>query len=144
MNMLFRRPPFERFSLKCEMIPGLSYLQHNWILIGPQGAIHVHVTGAGQIGDTHLRPGGGIECHWGQPHPSLNRSPDHQHCEILQGPCWHDGSSMFVSDHILPMLDLDSLHVSHHRFVFDHCKDWYEDKIDRLYGTHTISEDQVA
>jgi hypothetical protein len=50
---------------------------HLWIHIGPSGD-----------------PYGGIEWHMGNKRSHHDDKPSHEHCWLLQSPCWHDGSSL--------------------------------------------------
>ena len=102
---------------------------HAWYLVGPHGAVHVHISEPRD--GASYDPSGGIEVHWNTYCPSFNRAPDHLECQVTKRPCWHDGSSMFVSDNIIPVLDLDKLSARQHRFVFSQCGDWYTSEIGR-------------
>jgi hypothetical protein len=99
-------------------------IYHSWFLVGPQGAVHVHIAQSDKF-----EGGGGIECHWNEYRPEFARAPDHLECQVTKRPCWHDGSSMFVSDHIMPMLNIKRITADDHGIVFGHCRDWYESKI---------------
>lgn len=64
--------------------------RHIWILSDAESGVAVHLWIAGD-GKT---PYGGIESH--SPKRPAHRTepePDHKHCWILDGPCWHDGTS---------------------------------------------------
>ena len=46
---------------------------------------------------------GGIEVHWSNCPPwATDRGPDHEHCWVLDGPCWHDGSSLQAEEIWIP------------------------------------------
>lgn len=104
-------------------------IYHTWCLVGPRGAVHVHISES-----KDYTPSGGIECHWNEYRPEFGRAPDHLECEMTKRPCWHDGSSLFVSERIIPALNLACLRQTDHEFVFSHCRDWYEEKIEAPGG----------
>lgn len=91
---------------------------HTWCLNGPRGGIHVDAWEAPMsFGDERWM--GGIEGHSPTPREYDSAAPSHEHCWLLQGPCWHDGSSLQFSEQIAPYLthpgkpfpESDHLHV---------------------------------
>lgn len=46
---------------------------------------------------------GGIEGHSPTPY-SEGDKPSHEHCWLIDGPCWHEGSSLQFSEQIAPYL----------------------------------------
>lgn len=112
----------------------LNGKRHVWWLRGPKGGVHVW---AGENpAEFQARWGeryyGGIECH--SPKPLYSHSgdtPDHDHCWVLKGPCWHDGSSLQFSEEIEPFMrhaanlrDMDD-------FMFATCLDRYRSWFDQ-------------
>lgn len=79
---------------------------HTWQVIGPIGGLHLHIADCGERHQEKYggRYSGGIECHWRAP-PAHKRdqSPTHDHCWLLQCPCWHDGSSLAAREHWIPL-----------------------------------------
>ncbi len=46
---------------------------------------------------------GGVEIHYAKPPDHLHEKiPSHDHCWLLDGPCWHDGSSTHASEVWIP------------------------------------------
>lgn len=88
---------------------------HTWSVEGRDGAICLSVT------DQKENTYGGIEIH--SRTPLDDRPPDHRHCEFTGEQCWHDGSSLYVEENILPIFDSDQLD---HKFFFDECEHWYK------------------
>lgn len=82
--------------------PQGPFYETRWCVIGPAGAIDFHMNqqplpnGMGWIG--------GIEEHRRTPAKYQEwRRPDHAACWLLEGPCWHDGSSLYASDYLIPL-----------------------------------------
>jgi hypothetical protein len=80
--------------------------EHSWELVGRCGGLHLHIQDSG---DEHAakygdRYSGGLEIHYRQP-PDFMRdnAPSHSPCWLLHCPCWHDGTSLYVSERIIPM-----------------------------------------
>ena len=118
---------FKRWYEMCENPWGS--VSHAWYVVGPLGAVHCHVSVPRPSKDHSFGPSGGIECHWNHYRDEFDRAPDHLECGVTKRPCWHDGSSMYVNDHIVPTLDFDRLHKAGHEYVFSKCEEWYRDKI---------------
>ena len=101
-----------RDRYRCEYRLSWPYGQpcHTWILIGAIGALHLHVTDRGKgaeptFGDsTGDRFYGGIEIHYRQPTGHMRlKPPSHDHCGVLNAPCWHDGSSLRATEYWIPL-----------------------------------------
>lgn len=80
--------------------------RHLWSVVGRHGAIHLHISDMGKERSEKYcteQFSGGIEIHYRQP-PSYmrNDAPSQDRCWLLQGPCWHDGSSLQVSESWIP------------------------------------------
>lgn len=75
---------------------------HTYELVGRDGAIHFHVTEA-KNGEFY----GGIEEHHRTCPTYSDRPPSHTNCRLLGGPCWHDGSSLYASEVLIPMWKLE-------------------------------------
>jgi hypothetical protein len=75
-------------------------VRHNWELVGPEGAVHFHVTETEKFGDSC-----GLEFHHGlRAGWYKDRAPDHINCPLTGGPCWHDGTSLYASETLWPMI----------------------------------------
>lgn len=108
--------------------------RHIWFIVGEKGGVHIWATEKSkELSDRFGgRFYGGIECHWRQAQHG-EAEVSHDHCWLLKGPCYHDGSSLYFSDHIEPMLDrINGAEVP--EGVGEYLKaelfDWYRSKID--------------
>lgn len=78
--------------------------RHNWELVGPEGGVHLHV-GLYKGQDASC----GLEFHhtrdaWRRLY-GRDEAPHHLECHILHAPCWHDGTSLYASEHIWPLVE---------------------------------------
>lgn len=78
-----------------------SNAHHRWELVGPIGAIHFHVSLSESYG-----PSCGLEYH----HTEVcgfrtDEAPDHVNCPLTGGRCWHDGTSLYASEHLWPYIE---------------------------------------
>lgn len=92
-------------------------VRHNWELVGPLGAVHFHVS----MYEEHT-PSCGLEFH----HTDAFRrktgyrcdeAPDHIDCPMTGGACWHDGTSLYASEHLWPQIE-GYLRAGQHEAVF--------------------------
>lgn len=70
---------------------------HTYELTGREGAIHFHVT--------EFKPGewsGSLEEHRRVAPDGVDRPPSQLNCRLLGGPCWHDGTSLYASEVLIP------------------------------------------
>lgn len=78
---------------------------HYWTAVGSKGAIHIWA--APRTNEQRMLWGGpffgGVEVHSRAP-VSGDRPPDHEKCWLLDGSCWHDGSSLYFTEQIAPRL----------------------------------------
>lgn len=76
---------------------------HTWGLTGPRGGIHVNAwESTGGFRDERWY--GGIEGHSPVRRDYDSEKPSHEHCWLIEKPCWHDGSSLQFSEQIAPYL----------------------------------------
>lgn len=122
-----------------------SSLTHTWWLRGPKGG--VHLWGTFLLNDERSsswmdNPYGGVEVH--RPHKSYDFQPDEppiEDCWLIGGPCWPDGTSLYFSEHIKPLLEgyrdtprkMDS-------FVNSEMFDFYVTHLDPSLREHSSSE----
>jgi len=86
-----------------------------WILVGPLGAVDFHCTNLAMLARIRnaanmrgLPRSGGVEYHHrAAPEYLFGKDAAHEHCWILGGPCWHDGTSLWASEHWIPLLERD-------------------------------------
>lgn len=144
--------PFEDYALKpegCEMgytveLGFKDYLHHTWWIKGLGGGIHIWARKVQPEGwPTEWI--GGVEVHyaaapddsgWFDPY-----APSHSDCWLLNGPCWHNGTSLYFEERIAPRMphpdaghanDFDQLP---HNFIGFELVDWFQDKIASLTPT---------
>lgn len=73
--------------------------QHTWTCIGRHGALHLHITNYKSAGEVQ----GGLEIHCRTPPDHMrDDAPSHEKCWLLGQPCWHDGTSLYVSETVIP------------------------------------------
>ena len=80
---------------------------HVWTVIGARGAMHFHVSDIGedQVKSLNLdqRYSGGLECHYRfAPDYMADDAPSQDKCWLLGCPCWHDGTSLYASETVIP------------------------------------------
>ncbi len=102
-------------------------VRHCWELVGPNGAMHFHVS---VMDDPKYDPSAGLEFH----HIAGTGAPDHVNCPLTGGRCWHDGTSLYASEHVWPM-------VSHHLERGDHGKIF--EILERIASEHFDRESEV-
>lgn len=73
-----------------------------WCVIGRNGAVDFHcLNEAGPFGRV-----GGVEYHMrAAPAYSEKAAPDHENCWLIGCPCWHDGSSLYATEVLIPLLE---------------------------------------
>lgn len=102
---------------------------HTWTAVGQKGGIHIWAeptpVGMSFRSEQYY---GGIEKHSKAPMYSFNADkPDHSECWLLKCPCWHDGSSLYFSERIEPLLrDVETPFPDHiHEYMNRIMHDWY-------------------
>lgn len=66
-------------------------------VIGVRSAVHFWVE---PNWEDNEKSWGGVEFH---ERPEDGREPDNEDCWLLNGPCCHDGSSLYASEKVIPM-----------------------------------------
>lgn len=93
-------------------------LEHIWAIANEAGGVHVS---AWRVTESNGRTQwlGGIECHSPKKlYESSKDEPDHEHCWLLGGPCWHDGSSLQFREQVADTLpDGDEMGDDEHGFI---------------------------
>jgi hypothetical protein len=81
--------------------------EKRWIVVGEHGAIDFHCSHADSEFACKYGRTGGIEYHHRAPASYMRSdySCVHDHCWILDGKCWHDGTSLWASEHWIPLLE---------------------------------------
>jgi len=74
---------------------------HVWELVGPKGALHFHVT----MLDEPYGPSAGLEIHHREPPEHMRgEAPNQLKCRLTSGWCWHDGTSLYATETLWPMV----------------------------------------
>lgn len=113
-------------------------VRHNWEVVGPLGAVHFHV------GITeNYPPSAGLEFHHTEAFRAksdyrTDDAPDHIDCPLTGGRCWHDGTSLYASEHLWPRIE-DYLRAGDHERIFR----VLEREADERFG-HTATREEVA
>lgn len=88
--------------------------RHHWEVRSQHGGVHFHV----QIMDDRSSfpdPSCGLELH--SVTPFDDSAPHHLDCPVTGGRCWHEGTSLYASEHLWPMVKL-YLEDGDHQAVF--------------------------
>jgi hypothetical protein len=93
----------EGLTWRHEIIVRKTMTEYLWSLRGERGGIHVNAWPS-STPSFGCEWSGGIEGHSPVPREYDRGTPSHEHCWLLGGPCWHDGSSLQFSEQIAPYL----------------------------------------
>lgn len=101
--------------------------RHQWELVGPDGGIHFHVSMT-----KGYEPSCGLEFHHAaRARHRCDEAPDHIKCPLIGEPCWHDGTSLYASESIWPMVE-PMLRSGDHEAVFRVLEYEYKTHFSRL------------
>jgi hypothetical protein len=94
------------FKNEYRYVPRFGNSEHIWTCIGSLGAMHFHVTDLGEEYEetSGIRYSAGLEMHSRAP---LSDTPPHEKCWLIGGPCWHDGTSLYAQETIVPFWQQD-------------------------------------
>lgn len=113
-----------------------SSVRHCWQLVGPKGGIHFTANVDEKYPTTC-----GLEIHYAAGHvPEYLSSdaPGDTNCWLIGGRCWHDGTSMYATESLWPMIE-SWLRIGDHEAIF-RC---LEREADERFGA-PASEDEAA
>lgn len=103
--------------------------RHHWELVGPEGGIHLHVSLTEGYG-----PSCGLEYHHSaRAKYRCDEAPDHKNCPLLGEPCWHDGTSLYASEHVWPYVE-PYLRRGDHEAIFRTLEGEYEKRFRWIRG----------
>lgn len=97
--------------------------RHIWSVSGPGGGIHVwasHLDGDAAFWGSNWI--GGVEVH--SRVPMYEGQAPHDECWLIGGKCFHDGSSLYFSENIAPMLR-DQITDAITEYIHSVCLSWY-------------------
>lgn len=81
-----------------EYTSNFGYPHHRWELRSAHGAVHFHVT----LVPNHTTTAG-LELH--RIYPLGDDAPDHVNCPLTGGRCWHDGTSLYATETLWPVIE---------------------------------------
>lgn len=103
---------------------------HQWCLSSKLGGVHVHGWRTSYADAYRPEWMGGIEVHLPHRGEHGSEQPSHEHCWLLDGPCWHDGTSLGFSEQVAPYLpDTDELRDADHRMVVSTLASWFRSSV---------------
>lgn len=107
---------------------------HRWEVVGPDGGIHFHVSIT-----PGYEPSCGLEFHHAaRAKYRCDEAPDRTNCPLIGEPCWHDGTSLYASESIWPMVE-PMLRGGEHEAVFRLLEHEYEKHFRRLRGEQSAA-----
>ncbi len=109
---------------------------HMWTAIGDNGGVHIWAAPSPHMGGRSWPEKffGGIEIHSKtRMYTFGDGKPDQEKCWLIGCPCYHDGSSLYFSERIEPLIrhapEPFPEHI--HEYMNDILADWYQDKFAR-------------
>lgn len=81
-------------------------ISHQWSLVGPKGGLSFNVTIAQKEGQWPTTAG--LEIHYARGHVPeylVHQAPSHKRCWLLGEPCWHDGTSLYATETLWPIVE---------------------------------------
>ena len=107
---------------------------HIWWIKNADGAVHIWARMSEWNGRKEWI--GGVECHWPMAQEGwLGGEPSHADCWLIGGHCWHDGTSLYFSEHIAPFLPYPWDKEPHdmpervHHYIAYELADWHRSRI---------------
>lgn len=100
-----------RYRYECRQTLQFGQWQHTFLVIGQYGAVHFHCYPY-RNADGDEQWAAGLEFHWRSPPEYLAGPPSYDRCWVLDAPCWHDGTSLYAQETLLPLFlrgDYDEL-----------------------------------
>jgi len=94
-------PQQYRYNYRRYLCDGSWY--ESYELVGARGGLHFHVVDLGVEYEEKYgqRFSGGLEIHSRTP-LSADCAPSQDECWLLKCPCWHDGTSLYTQEALLP------------------------------------------
>lgn len=94
-----------------------------WSCVGPELGIHIWIAKS-EVPLLGREYYGGLEMHYRAAPDYMRESPPSQKmCWLLEAPCWHDGTSLYASEVIIPFWKLDP---DNDERMFEFLRDEYE------------------
>jgi hypothetical protein len=99
---------------KYEWSKPFSSVRHNWSLRGPRGGINFH---ASITDNGDYDPSCGLEFHRDFDPTNGHQAAHHKNCWLTGGKCWHEGTSLYASEHVWPYVK-HCLRTGDHEAIF--------------------------
>lgn len=101
--------------------------RHMWEFVGPMGGVHFTV-----FLTSGCDPSCGLEFHHTRAaNYRPGTAPDHTKCWLTGEPCWHDGTSMYASETLWPMIE-PILRNGDHETIFRILEGEYDGRFGRI------------
>ena len=98
--------------------------RHHWEFVGPVGGVHFSANiykGQANCGlEFHHSARAGMY---------RDEAPHHLNCPLIGEPCWHDGTSLYASDTLWPMIEA-MLRSGDHEAIFRCLEDEYNKRFE--------------
>jgi hypothetical protein len=93
----------DRYTKKYVKEWRIGQWEHRYEIIGAHGACHLSIQPY-RLSDGPIEHSAGLEMHYRRPPKYMNDcAPSHAKCFLLEGPCWHDGTSLYAQEYFVPM-----------------------------------------
>ena len=94
----------QRYQCEYRAVLFAGRWRHDYRVICRHGAMNFHWTDMGE--DEGKYPSSaGLESHYSTPPDYMkDHAPHHSPCPLLGAPCWHDGTSLYATDTLLPQI----------------------------------------
>lgn len=93
-----------------------GHLTHRWELVGPSGALEFHVT---MLDEKRGGASAGLEVHHREPPEHMRgEAPSQLACKLTGGWCWHDGSSLYATESLWPLI-APFVRAGNHEAIFE-------------------------
>ncbi len=110
-------------------------VRHMWQIVGPKGGVHF----TANITEKY-EPSCGLEIHYSEaPDYMRDQAPSQTNCWLIGGRCWHDGTSLYASETLWPMIE-PMLRSRDHDAIFR----LLEHEADMRFRCEEVDADQAA
>lgn len=114
-------------------------VSHQWSFIGPLGGISFSASIMPEDSPHFMGPSCGLEFHHSSRAAHVTGAirtdaPSHSPCWLLGEPCWHDGTSLYATEHVWPYVE-HLLKIGDHQAIFRHLEHEYVRHFERVDDT---------
>lgn len=116
-----------------------SSVRHDWRFVGPLGGLNFHVSITEGYDDSC-----GVEYHHTDACRSYtNEAPHHVNCPLTGGRCWHDGTSLYASEHVWPVVQT-MLRKGDHAAIFRYLERIADEHFEQHWQRPDKAEEDAA